>query len=209
MGSGVKKSRLFTLLVHLPLVLGAIVSMLPMFWLVCATLKTGDDLFRYDFLPWDHLRRLTLDNFRQLIARGLLAVDLDTPTLVSYVDRFLMYYVRSADRLQRTAAWIESLDGGLGHVKDVVIADSLGLCSELEADMLRHVESYTDEWAATLDDPEKLARFVSFVNAPRTADPDIVFVAEREQHRPARASERADVVIAARDLARPGLVESR
>ena len=139
----------------------------------------------------------------------LLAVDLDTPTLVSYVDRFLMYYVRSADRLQRTAAWIESLDGGLGHVKDVVIADSLGLCSELEADMLRHVESYTDEWAATLDDPEKLARFVSFVNAPRTADPDIVFVAEREQHRPARASERADVVIAARDLARPGLVESR
>jgi len=130
----------------------------------------------------------------------LLASDLDTTTLVSYIDRFLMYYVRIADRLQRTASWIESLDGGLDHVKDVVIADSLGLGAELETDMARHVESYADEWAATLDDPEKLARFVSFVNAPRTPDPDIVFVAERHQHRPARAHERVPVLISEHDL---------
>jgi len=139
----------------------------------------------------------------------LLAVDLDTDTLISYVDRFLMYYIRTADRLQRTAAWVESLEGGLEHVKDVVIADSLGLGAELETDMQRHVESYADEWAAALDDPDKLARFVSFVNAPRTPDPDIVFVAEREQHRPARAGERSSVFIAERDLARPALLESR
>lgn len=121
----------------------------------------------------------------------LLATDVDTVTLIRYVDRFLMYYVRTADRLQRTAAWIESLEGGLDHVKDVVVDDVLGLATELEADMARHVSSYSDEWAATLDDPEKLARFVSFVNAPATPDPDIVFVAERDQHRPARIDERA------------------
>src|SRR5690348_8576154 len=73
----------------------------------------------------------------------VLATDLETATLIRYVDRFLMYYVRTADRLQRTAAWIESMDGGLDHVKDVVIGDTLGLAADLEADMARHVASYT------------------------------------------------------------------
>jgi nitrite reductase (NADH) large subunit len=121
----------------------------------------------------------------------LLAVDVDTATLVKYIDRFLMYYVRTADRLQRTAAWIESMNGGLDHVRAVVVDDVLGLCADLEADMARHVASYSDEWTATLDDPAKLARFVSFVNAPDTPDPDIVFVSERGQHRPARPDERS------------------
>ncbi|WP_210441361.1 nitrite reductase large subunit NirB [Nocardioides xinjiangensis] len=114
----------------------------------------------------------------------LLAGDLDTATLVSYLDRFLMYYVRTADRLQRTSTWIEQLDGGLERVREVVVEDSLGLGAELEADMARHVGGYEDEWRATLEDPAKLARFVSFVNAPDTPDPSIAFTTEREQIQP-------------------------
>ena len=115
----------------------------------------------------------------------LLAGDLDNETLVRYLDRFLMYYIRTADRLQRTAPWLDSLDGGLDRVREVVIDDALGLGAELEAAMARHVDTYFDEWAATLDDPEKLARFVSFVNAPDTPDPNITFGEERGQIRPA------------------------
>ena len=115
----------------------------------------------------------------------LLAGDLDTETLVRYLDRFLMYYIRTADRLQRTAPWIDSLEGGLDRVREVVVDDALGLGSELEAAMARHVEDYRDEWADTLDDPEKLARFVSFVNAPGTPDPHISFRDERDQAVPA------------------------
>ena len=114
----------------------------------------------------------------------LLAGDLDTATLVSYLDRFLMYYIRTADRLQRTSTWVESLDGGLDRVREVVVDDALGLGAELEAAMERHVGSYEDEWRATLEDPQKLARFVSFVNAPEVPDPSISFSVERGQIQP-------------------------
>ncbi|WP_121257151.1 nitrite reductase large subunit NirB [Nocardioides ferulae] len=115
----------------------------------------------------------------------LLAGDLDTETLVRYLDRFLMYYIRTADRLQRTAAWVDSLDGGLDRVREVVVDDALGLGTELEEAMARHVDTYFDEWKATLDDPDKLARFVSFLNAPDVPDPHISFTTERDQVRPA------------------------
>lgn len=116
----------------------------------------------------------------------LLADDLDDERLVRYIDRFLMYYVRTADRLQRTASWIESLDGGLAHVRDVVVGDSLGVAATLEAMVEAHVATYECEWKATIDDPRRVARFVSFVNAPDEPDPTIVFVRERDQIRPAR-----------------------
>jgi nitrite reductase (NADH) large subunit len=115
----------------------------------------------------------------------LLAGDLDTETLVRYLDRFLMYYIRTADRLQRTAPWVDSLEGGLDRVREIVVDDVLGLGSELEAAMARHVDGYFDEWKATLEDPDKLSRFVSFVNAPGTPDPNITFRAERDQAVPA------------------------
>jgi nitrite reductase (NADH) large subunit len=123
----------------------------------------------------------------------LLAGDLDTETLVRYLDRFLMYYIRTADRLQRTAPWVESLDGGLDRVREVVVEDSLGLGSELEAAMARHVDGYRDEWAATLEDPDKLRRFVSFVNAPGVPDPSISFRDEREQQVPVMLGDRIPV----------------
>ncbi len=115
----------------------------------------------------------------------LLAADLDTDTLVRYLDRFLMYYIRTADRLQRTSTWLQGLDGGLDRVREVVVEDVLGLGAELEAAMVQHVDTYFDEWKATLDDPEKLARFVSFVNAPGVPDPSISFEVERDQIKPA------------------------
>jgi len=83
--------------------------------------------------------------------------------------------VRTADRLQRTAPWIESLEGGLDHLKAVVCDDSLGIGEDLETAMARHVAGYRDEWAGVLDDPEKLSRFVSFVNAPDVPDPTVAF----------------------------------
>ncbi|SIO85063.1 Nitrite reductase [NAD(P)H] large subunit [Nocardiopsis sp. JB363] len=79
-----------------------------------------------------------------------------------------MFYIRTADRLQRTAPWIQALDGGLDHLRAVVVHDHLGIAADLEATMADHVASYTDEWAQVLSDPDKLARFVSFTNAPHT-----------------------------------------
>ncbi|WOP19420.1 nitrite reductase large subunit NirB [Raineyella sp. LH-20] len=124
----------------------------------------------------------------------LLAQDLSDEMLIRCIDRFLMYYVRTADRLQRTARWIEELDGGLDHLRAVVLEDSLGIGADLEAAMERHVAAYTDEWAATLNDPERLRRFRSFVNAPLTPDDGPAYVLERGQRRPATAAERAGVL---------------
>jgi nitrite reductase (NADH) large subunit len=105
----------------------------------------------------------------------LLAGDLDDTTLIAYIDRFLGFYVRTADRLQRTAHWIEETEGGLDHIRDVVCEDSLGIAGDLEAFVATHVDHYTDEWTRVLEDPEKLSRFVSFVNAPESPDPTIRF----------------------------------
>ena len=114
----------------------------------------------------------------------LFATDLDEETLIRTIDRFLMFYIRTADRLQRTSTWRESLDGGLDYLKKVILEDSLGLGAELEEQMQQVIDRYECEWANALKDPEKLKRFRTFVNDQR-ADPDIRFVRERGQPRPA------------------------
>ncbi|MFO7179722.1 MAG: nitrite reductase large subunit NirB [Pseudomonadota bacterium] len=119
----------------------------------------------------------------------LLAADIDADTVVRYLDRFLMFYVRTADRLQRTATWLNKLEGGIDYVRKVVVDDSLGIAAELEADMARIVNTYQCEWKTTLEDPDKVRMFRSFVNSD-TPDPSVVFVREREQHRPAFWSEK-------------------
>jgi len=121
----------------------------------------------------------------------LIASDLDKATLVRLIDRFLMFYVRTADRLQRTSTWRENLEGGLDYLKQVLIDDSLGLAAELEAQMQAVVDSYQCEWKTAVTDPATRARFRSFVNSDRP-DEHIVFVEERGQRRPARADERSD-----------------
>lgn len=114
----------------------------------------------------------------------LLASDLDEDTALKYIDRFLMYYIMTADRLTRTSVWLEKLEGGLEHLKDVIIHDKLGLAAELDAMLQRLVDSYQCEWAAVVRDPEKRKRFEQFVNTDET-EPTIEFVSQREQSRPA------------------------
>ena len=119
----------------------------------------------------------------------LLARDLDDRTLIQFIDRMLMFYIRTADRLQRTSTWLENLEGGIDYVRQVVCEDSLGLGAELEADMQKLVASYECEWKKAIDDPQILKRFRHFVNSDEP-DRDIVFVKERGQIRPARLEER-------------------
>lgn len=121
----------------------------------------------------------------------LLVEDVDDETAIRVVDRYLMYYVRTADRLQRTAPWQEDHEGGLDRIRAIVVDDVLGIGADLDAQMARHVDAYEDEWAAVLADPERLRQFASFVNAPDTADPTLAYVTERGQRRPATAAERA------------------
>jgi nitrite reductase (NADH) large subunit len=119
----------------------------------------------------------------------LLASDLDSATLVKYVDRFLMFYVRTADRLQRTATWLDNLEGGLDYLKQVVCEDSLGIGAELESDMARVVHTYQCEWKTAVSDEKTLKRFRTFVNSDRS-DENVVFIEERGQIRPATEEER-------------------
>ena len=119
----------------------------------------------------------------------LLAEDLDEETLIKYIDRFLMYYVRTADRLTRTATWLNKMEGGIERLKEIIIGDALGIGEELEKEMQHHVDTYVCEWSATLDNPEMLKRFRPFVNTAET-DPSIQFVRERGQKRPVNGEER-------------------
>jgi nitrite reductase (NADH) large subunit len=120
----------------------------------------------------------------------LLASDLDRETLIRYIDRFLMFYVRTADRLQRTASWLENLEGGLEYLRSVVCDDKLGIAAELEAAMALVINTYECEWKKAVEDPATLKRFRHFVNSD-TLDSNIVLVDERGQRRPATAAERA------------------
>ncbi|MGY5764859.1 nitrite reductase large subunit NirB [Brachybacterium sp. DNPG3] len=119
----------------------------------------------------------------------LLVEDLDDETLVRCIDRFLMLYVQEADRLQRTARWVEERPGGIEELRRVIVDDVLGIGDELEAAMALHVETYVDEWAETLADPSRLSRFVTFINAPDQGDPELSFAPSRGQVRPAVAED--------------------
>jgi nitrite reductase (NADH) large subunit len=119
----------------------------------------------------------------------LLAQDLDKETLIKYIDRFLMFYVKTADRLQRTSVWMDNLEGGLDYLKEVVLEDKLEIATELEAQMEAVVGSYQCEWKTTLESPEKLKRFSHFINSD-AKDENVKFVEVRSQVRPATKEER-------------------
>jgi nitrite reductase (NADH) large subunit len=114
----------------------------------------------------------------------LLASDLDEDTAIRYLDRFLMYYIRTADRLTRTSIWLEKMEGGIDYVRDVIVNDRLGIADELERQMQAHADSYQCEWKAVVDDPERRRFFQQFANTDET-EPGIEFVNERGQARPA------------------------
>ncbi|MCL1464252.1 nitrite reductase large subunit NirB [Argonema galeatum] len=119
----------------------------------------------------------------------LLASDIDKETLIKYVDRFLVFYIRTADRLERTATWFNKLEGGIEYLKQVIVEDSLGIGAELEAQMEHLVKTYQCEWKTTIEDAEKVQRFRHFVNSDES-DPSLVYVEERGQKRPATEDEK-------------------
>ena len=128
----------------------------------------------------------------------LIASDLSKAELIRLIDRFLMFYVRTADRLQRTSTWRDNMEGGLDYLKSVLIDDRLGLAAELEAQMQSVVDTYQCEWKTAVTTPAVRARFRSFVNSDK-ADERIVFVEERGQIRPARPEERETAALTAAD----------
>jgi NAD(P)H-dependent nitrite reductase large subunit/NAD(P)H-dependent nitrite reductase small subunit len=114
----------------------------------------------------------------------LLAADLDEETAIRYLDRFLMFYVGTADRLTRTSVWLDNLPGGLEYLKSVIIDDKLGLCEEFERRMQFVVDTYRCEWREVVEDPERRKWFKQFVNTDET-EPTVEFTTEREQRHPA------------------------
>ena len=113
----------------------------------------------------------------------LFAIDLDEKTLIQYVDRILMFYIRTADRLQRTSVWLENLEGGLEYLKQVVIEDKLNVAADLEEEMAANIGKYQCEWKTTIESPEKLKRFQHFINSGE-ADDNLKFVTQRQQRFP-------------------------
>ena len=121
---------------------------------------------------------------------SLLASDLDKATLIKYLDRFMMFYVRTADKLTRTSVWLQNLEGGIEYLQNVIINDKLGLNEQLEKEMLEAIDSYQCEWATALSDEQQLLRFAHFINSDEQ-DENVVFTPERGQKRPAFFEEKA------------------
>lgn len=123
----------------------------------------------------------------------LFASDLSDEELIKTIDRFLMFYIKTADRLQRTSVWLENLEGGLDYLKEVILEDSLGIGEELEEQMKHVIATYQCEWKTTVEDEEAVKRFKHFVN-DESADDNLQYVRERGQRRPAYDHERIELV---------------
>ena len=111
----------------------------------------------------------------------LLATDIDSATCIKYLDRFLMFYIKTADPLTRTATWLNKMDGGIAYLKNVIINNSLGINEQLEEEMQELVNTYHCEWKEVVENDELRKRFVHFINAPEEKDPAIKFERMREQ----------------------------
>lgn len=115
----------------------------------------------------------------------LLAKDVPPDDVIPILDRYLMFYIRTADRLQRTARWVEQLPGGINYLREVILEDKLGICAELEKQMQELVGTFFCEWTETLNDPEKRKAFQQFANSSDNQEPAVEKVEERGQSRPA------------------------
>jgi nitrite reductase (NADH) large subunit len=113
----------------------------------------------------------------------LFATDIDTETCIKYLDRFLMFYIKTAEPLNRTATWLNKMEGGIDYLRQVIIDDSLGICADLEREMAFMIETYACEWKEVVNNPELRKRFQHFVNTP-DPDPSISFREERGQKVP-------------------------
>ncbi|GGY85974.1 nitrite reductase large subunit [Cellvibrio zantedeschiae] len=123
----------------------------------------------------------------------LFATGLDDETLIKYIDRVMMFYIRTGDRLQRTSVWLENMEGGLPYLKKVIIDDKLGLAAELEQQLQENIDQFQCEWKTTVENPELQKRFKHFINSD-DRDDNLAYVLEREQIRPAFKDERANKI---------------
>ncbi|PGG95842.1 nitrite reductase [NAD(P)H] [Polytolypa hystricis UAMH7299] len=113
----------------------------------------------------------------------LLAKDVSPEEVVKLIDRYLIFYIRTADKLQRTARWIENLPGGINYLKEVILDDKLGICTDLEKQMEELVNSYFCEWKEALNSDERRKHFKQFGNTDETVE-TVEVIKEREQERP-------------------------
>ncbi|QMU27145.1 nitrite reductase large subunit NirB [Adhaeribacter radiodurans] len=113
----------------------------------------------------------------------LFATDLDTETCIKYLDRFLMFYIKTAEPLNRTATWLNKMEGGMEYLRQVIVEDSLGICDDLDREMEFMVNTYACEWKEVVNNPELRQRFQHFINTPEP-DPSIRFKPERGQKVP-------------------------
>lgn len=111
----------------------------------------------------------------------LLVSDIDSETCIKYIDRFLMFYIKTADPLTRTATWLNKMDGGIDYLRNVVVHDSLGISKQLEEEMQQLVDNYRCEWKEVVENPALRKRFNHFVNVPDAKDPTVKFEPLREQ----------------------------
>jgi nitrite reductase (NADH) large subunit len=129
----------------------------------------------------------------------LLVADVEEDMAVRYLDRFVMFYIRTADRLTRTSVWLEKMEGGIEQLRRVIVEDSLGIAADLERDMQHLVDTYSCEWADAVRDPAKRALFRHFANDP-AGDDTVRLVSERGQRRPASGPKSEDAIAAIRRL---------
>ncbi|KAI9841521.1 MAG: hypothetical protein M1837_000622 [Sclerophora amabilis] len=115
----------------------------------------------------------------------LLAKDVPPDDVIPILDRYLMFYMRTADKLQRTARWMENLPGGISYLREVILNDSLGICASLEAQMQELVGTFFCEWTEVINSPERRKEFQQFDNAPSESTENVEQVEERGQRRPA------------------------
>lgn len=114
----------------------------------------------------------------------LLAKNIPPDDVVPILDRYLMFYIRTADKLQRTARWIEQLPGGIKYLREVILEDKLGICAELEKQMNELVGTFFCEWTEVINDPNRRKIFQQFSNTSETLE-IMDKVQERGQQRPA------------------------
>ena len=111
----------------------------------------------------------------------LIAADASSADVIKYIDRFLMFYIKTAEPLSRTATWLNKMEGGIAYLKNVIVNDSLGIGEQLEKEMQLMVDTYACEWKEVVNNPELRKRFTHFVNAPEVKDPTVKFDEMREQ----------------------------
>lgn len=114
----------------------------------------------------------------------ILAKDVPPDDVIPILDRYLMFYMRTADKLQRTARWLENLPGGIKYLREVILEDKLGICADLEKQMQELVGTFFCEWTETVNDPEKRKAFAQFANTKDNQQPAIANIVERDQSRP-------------------------